>query len=303
MLQDLQKVSTFPLKEWRYSKIIAGSPDSRFDFAYIATFNYESWAKKIQRTAFQCISIEAYVTLLAEKHVHFVQNHRFDWSGLEDLLVLLKEVWQKLDGEWFMRLSYRSPKDVPEGRLPIQSPRQMLQTIIESERCYDDLIAHGYHQSRGVDLPPLNIVLVPWDSHKCSLITELRCFVFNKNLVAITRQSFEEEWPFRGKEMEILHLLEQYICELWHRYPDLYDSAIVDILVQDTLHGPSDLSHDASLHLDLIEFNPYGERGSSSAGFFDWTRDRDLLFPPRRNAIVFRWSRWRWNDLVFSIST
>jgi hypothetical protein len=309
-----------PCSWYHYDKIIAGSENSKFDFAYIAEFNYERWATKIGKTDWESVNIEDYVELLIQKHVEWRRTERIDLKGLEEVLASLKETMKKVSGETFIRLSYRSPKDVPEARLPVTSPQQILRLIIKSERCYDDLIAHHYHRSRGVSLFPLNIVLTPWDEKRYPQ-RELRCFIFRGKLVAITNQFPDDRWPFKGVEVEIMHILNQYVNEMWQcsqsehltplgcaqrwhpwsetegptppegrwlLHPDLYESAVVDIEIN------------AHLEPTLIEFNPYGRHGSTSPGLFDWEKDGDILFPVVRDKIILRWNRQRWRDIVVS---
>lgn len=274
--------STFPPKEWNYERTIAGSPHSRFDFHYISKFNFESWMLKLKDDNFIYLDIEDYVGILCQKHVDYHKTGKIQLKDMRNLRRILNEKIAEFGSELFVRLSYRSAKDVPEGRTPIMDSEQVLKAIIKSERCFDDMIAHKYHKLNGVDLhkvdlPHLGINLVPWK--KCVVERELRCFVHNKTLVAITFQILTSSWPFAGLEKYVVESIHKFVKELWDKHT-LYNSAVIDVELN------------ASLECELIEFNPYGEKGSTSAVLFHWVDDEDILFNDEPKYIVLRYTAW-----------
>jgi hypothetical protein len=273
----------FPPDCWNYNKIIAGSDESAYDFAYISKFNFEKWMSIIRDNRLISFSIEEYVELMCERHVKYCRTGDVDLTDLTDLISVLNEYISKSDTDMFFRLSYRSAKDVPEGRLPIKNGLQIVTAIIKSERCFDDLIAHRYHQLNDMPLAPININIVPWIN--CDQSRELRCFVFEKQLVAITNQfPNDDNWPFKGLEMHLIETVNRYINDMWINYPNLYDSAIVDIEVNRFMQPK------------LIEFNPYEKKGSTSAILFDWISDADILHN-KHDEIILRYSRDRSKEI------
>jgi len=255
---------SFPPKEWNYNKIIPGSKESKYNFQYISQFNFELWKKRINESDFISINIEKYLKSLCERHVDYCATGIVNSDTLSSLIELIDSYLSKINYDIFMRLSYRSAKDVPEGRLPILSSKQILNALIKSNRCFDDMIAHKYHQLNGMQLPLICLNLTPW--RDCNQERELRCFIHHKKLVAITNQfPILNSWPFKGKELEITYIIKNFIDDLFNKH-DLYDCSVVDIELDNNL-----ISH-------LIEFNPYGKEGSTGAILFDWERDKDILF-------------------------
>ncbi len=277
----------FPPLEWNYNKIIPGSPQSKYDFKYISEFNYELWKAKINEKDFISINIEPYLEQLCQKHIEYSNHGTIDPDDLSSLRDLIQSHLSDLHHDVFMRLSYRSAKDVPEGRLPISSSNQIIIALIKSERCFDDMIAHQYHKLKGIQLPSLCLNLTPW--RDCSQERELRCFIHCKTLVAITNQfPTLNSWPFKGKELEVILSIKKFIDELFHKY-DPYDSTVMDIEL------------DSNLTPHLIEFNPYGKKGSTGAILFDWEKDKDILFSTA-NQIVLRYDTDKLKEITINLS-
>lgn len=243
----------FPPEHWKYNSIIPGSKESKYDFEYIATFNYELWMDKLGNNDFIKINIESHLIELCEKHIHYIQTGIINLTDLtlyKELKTLINN--KKEQQEWFLRLSYRSAKDVPEGRLPVANADQILYAIIKSDRCFNDMVAHKYNALQGALLPPICIILTPYRKHNQE--RELRCFVYDNKLVAITNQ---QQWVFKGYELTLIYNINKFIDNLW-KNNKLYYAAVVDIEL------------DMELNPILIEFNPYGIKGSTSAVSFDW---------------------------------
>lgn len=270
-------MTKFPPESWNYNKIITGSTESAYDFGYISEFNFESWMSIIGDNRLKPFSIEAYVELICQRHVEYCYTANVNLTGLNELISILNDYISRSDGDLFFRLSYRSSKDVPEGRLPVKNGLQIVTALIKSERCFDDLVAHRYHQLNGLILPQINISIVPWID--CDQDRELRCFVFEKQLVAVTNQfPSDDNWSFKCLETQLIETLNRYINDLWVVHQDLYESTVVDIEV------------DLFMQPKLIEFNPYEKRGSTSAILFDWITDADILLN-KHDDIILRYSR------------
>jgi hypothetical protein len=282
----------FPPKEWGYNKIITGGPNSRFDFSYISQFNFELWMEKVRNNNFINICIEEYLDMLMEKHVEYYKDGVVDLKGLDDLIKNINGGISNYEDnhknkEWFVRLSYRSAKDVPEGRMSIMDGDEAVMAIIKSKRCFDDMIAHKYHTLRGVKLPLLGINLVPWTN--CKVERELRCFVFNGRLVAVTFQIPNLPWPFFGLEKCVIERLKEFVNQLWNKH-NLYNCAVVDVELNNLLE------------CKLIEFNPYGKEGSTGAILFDWVDDTDILFNDDSKDVTLRYTYFgRVREVKFDI--
>ena len=290
-------IEPFPPESWCYDKIIAGSPKSRFDFEYIATFNLECWHARLGDAAgsfageSKLLSVEiddATLLCLCECHMNYDRDGHLDLSkpDLNKLQQQLKYVIssRKDCDEWFVRLSYRSPKDVAEGRLPVTFSDDIITALIKSERCFDDMIAHRFHQFRGMYLPQLHVHLVPW-RHDCDQSREMRCFVYKRRLVAVCHQFPLEPFVFVARRDSLVSCLNSFLMSVWHAAPNLYQSSVVDVEVRE---------RDSRLDPIIVEFNPYGYNGSTDAILFDWLIDRDVLYNEGGSDVVLRYGRTEW---------
>jgi hypothetical protein len=149
------------------------------------------------------------------------------------------------------------------------------------------MVAHRYHQSRGMILPDLHIHLIPFRT--CHSERELRCFAYKGKLVAITNQfpcNLDNKWHFSGLELLITEKVKLLILNIVSKC-NLYDSFVIDI----------EINHELSPI--FIEFNPYGVKGSTSAILFDWIHDKEILFNDKTDNIIFRYCTDRSKDLIF----
>ena len=259
----------------KYNKIIPGSVDSKYDFKYIAEFNFEIWNEKLRNKNFISINIDKYCEVLCEKHVLYVETGDINLEYLDDL----REMINMYDFKHkFFRMSYRSAKDVVAGKIPMENADHVLNILIKSERCFDDMIAHTFN-----NLKNISIIFVPF--RKCRQDRELRCFVFQNKLVAITNQFPDDAWPFHGLEILIIQKIRKFVNHLWETYSP-YESAVLDVEI------------DADFNPILIEFNPYGIKGSTSAILFDWDTDFKIL-NCKNDFIVLRYSRDKIREITY----
>ena len=270
-------MNEFPPAYWNYGKIIAGGPGSKFDFEYIAEFSLEAWKRRLGERLNNNFCIEKSCFALCEKHVSYMKNGYIDdyKKDLDDLVKELDNFFMANDEDcgWFLKLSYRSAKDVPQGRFPVWKTEDVITAIVCSERCFDDMVAHQFHQRNHAYLPPMLLHLLPYE--ECNRDRELRCFVYDRRLCAITNQFPEDPWLFEGHEIELILTIRNFVCRLWQKHSDLYDEAVIDVEVSEDMQP------------NLIEFNPYFKKGSTAAVLFDWEQDKSAL-ENRGGRIEFR---------------
>ena len=113
----------------------------------------------------------------------------------------------------------------------------------------------------------------------------MRCFVYQGELVAITNQFSDDTWPFHGLEILIISKIRSFVNHIWETY-NPYESAVLDVEI------------DANFNPILIEFNPYGNKGSTSAILFDWDKDSKIL-NCKNDFIVLRYSRDKSKDITY----
>ena len=200
---------------------------------------------------------------------------------------------------WFVRLSWRSPKDVPEGRRPSSTATDVLTAVVKSKRCFDDLVAYRWHLLHGpaaVDsdpqavgkfismLPPAYLHLVPW-CPDVGISTELRCFVHRGRLVALSHQVPGDMFPFVAQEEAVVRRVHRLLTEVWGAAAVTAENQRQQHDQRSERNGLYDdgcvVDVDISLDLEramVVEFNPYHDRGSTSAGMFDWQVDEDTLY-------------------------
>jgi len=322
----------WPPAEWNYVKTIAGSPNSKYDFRYISLFNWEEWTRRFpfqnttlvggnamedlgpegtvenRRPEDNTIGGQAPISIpLCDDDVvalcccahRYRESGTISHEGLEDLHGILRAALLPSQhagsSSWFVRLSWRSPKDVPEGRLPSSVGSDVLNALIKSERCRDDLIAYRWHQLAGDWTPPRPYLhLVPWNS-SLQVSRELRCFVHQNRLVAVSQQAFTHIFDFNGKVRETMTAIHAFLSKQWNsgynlghslnskgRRGDTYSEAcVVDVNVSKDLQT-----------LTLVELNPYWERGSTSAGLFRWRSDFVLATNDFRCPTLLRFLRF-----------
>eukprot|EP01045_Picozoa_sp_COSAG04_P037600 COSAG04_NODE_9681_length_841_cov_0.884097_1_plen_221_part_01 len=154
----------WPPAHWEYTKRIVGSEESRFDYAYISTFDFECWHRRI---AARPHAVSRFTTMkeppislaLSEAQILALCDAAYARrtagasgasGGLPPAVLALAEtvreaVAQRTGsasrfGDWFVRLSGRSPKDVLIQ--PCRSAEDVITAIIASARTFDDLVAY-----------------------------------------------------------------------------------------------------------------------------------------------------------------
>ena len=309
-VDSVSRAQSWPPAHWGYTKTIVGSAASRFpDYAYICRFDYENWLNCNTQSRTRMENLKRFTTLqngapvsvrLSEGDVLSLceasyahrtgqddghRSLRFQRLRRTLTAAVAAETGGDKFGEWFCRLSNRSPKDVLTT--PCRSADDAIDAVIRSTRCFDDLVAHRYHRLRGIAVPHVEMHLVPW-REDCDANAELRCFVHNRRLVAASHQFPGELFPFLGREKELVASLHDLVQSIYSELMPTatYDSAVIDIEVSDDPY--------LGLTSQLVEFNPYGKLGSSSPALFDWIDDADLLYPAEGAAALcaLRYS-WR----------
>jgi hypothetical protein len=197
--------------------------------------------------------------------------------NLDDLQELSKkiELEMKSNSEiplWFVRLSSRSPKDV-SGIRPCENPSDVIDMLIQSNRVSNDLQWYLVYEIK----TPLSIHLIKWKSFQKE--NEVRCFVFQRKLVAITQYFLEKHFSLRKNEFEGVKKIEQVLDQIMDKIP--YDDFVIDLEVGQTVY--------------LVEFNAYGKKGTTSAVLFNWVEDEKILLNNSPTNVCVRYLK---NDIV-----
>jgi len=146
---------------------------------------------------------------------------------------------------------------------------QMLDLLSFSERCVSDLKRLIDHKHL---LEEWNLFLVIREFEFIPICNEYRCFVHQSKLTAITQYFPHCYFPKKIKEKkeQIRKMIVDYYnnvflveCSLVNK--ELTDSYILDLNVEVE-----------SGKIIIIELNPFSI--TTGSGFFDWTKDKDILY-------------------------
>ena len=152
--------------------------------------------------------------------------------------------------------------------LCVSSCDEMLDLLSFSERCVSDLKRLIDHKHL---LKEWNLYLVVREFVFIPICNEFRCFVHKSKLTAITQYFPHCYFPkiISEKKEQIKKMIIDYYhnvflteCKLLNQ--ELTDSYILDLSV-DVQNGK----------IVIIELNPFNV--TTGAGFFDWTKDRNIL--------------------------
>ncbi len=171
----------------------------------------------------------------------------------------------------FVRLSTRSGKDVAKhdtdkqrceqhSILKCNNAMDMFKQLVNSNRIQEDMRDKKKNQQ-------LYICIFPWIS-SIRPDNEYRCFIYQKQLVAVSRMLYDLDEPSKDKKNEIKERIEEFYATYMIYIP--YDNCIVDLCVNDD-------------KIIFIEFNPYSKEITDSY-LFDWENDSDILFPSRYSS-------------------
>ncbi|AVG46533.1 division cycle 123 [Acanthamoeba polyphaga mimivirus] len=183
----------------------------------------------------------------------------------------LEEKW--ISGRWFMRLDALSPKD-SNYKMPYTNPSDIINSIVTSKRTFNALL----------DNISLNI------NTKLYFVTynenwkpshELRCFVYNKKITAISQYCWTKEEYYCDKTNDEL-------IEIATKVNYFITNIIDNICAQiDTTNIIFDLYLNDDLSMNIIELNCFGYWLASGSALFHWIRDKDKLYNTDGN-IYFR---------------
>jgi hypothetical protein len=264
------------------TRIITGGPGSRFDWDYIIKFNFDQWSHLLfdVRVAFEtdkepvsifydsedCQSVD----LTMEEAQAIIQGGFPEQNSvLQSLLSKIQSVLDK-SNEYFIRLSTRSPKDVQGGMTPQSTASGILDTLMRSERAYEDLTDYVFHCQQGKS-SSMQVHLLPWIEIMHG--KETRCFVFENNVVACCQTFLDRKFkPASFLPIGLAHI-KLVVKTLTNLIP--WSTYVIDIEVDEK-------------KARVIEFNPFWKFGSTSAVLFDWVEDRDILEGKKEGTCV-RW--------------
>jgi len=167
---------------------------------------------------------------------------------------------------FFIRLSTRSPKDVPKSILPCQNAADVLFLLSRSERCFLDLELHKKILTK---LKYLQIVVLPWI--EIPLALEFRCFVKGHKLNAISQYDAYTHYFDILQDVDFLREIKSQIHNFHQQLAPFmpYPSYVMDVYIE---------QRTSSLRVHLIELNPFYADMSSGSALFEWKRDYDLLY-------------------------
>jgi hypothetical protein len=196
-----------------------------------------------------------------------------EFSELDDFYKTIKLFINESDVEYFIRLSSRSPKDVLGGLRPCSNASDVIKTLVRSNRVSNDLLWYLNYEIE----TPLYLHLIPW--RQCKNEKEFRCFVYKKKLVAVSHYYLLKQFYIQnnyGLVNEIDRVIDAIKNEI------VYDDYVIDIEIDEE-------------NIHIIEFNPYGKDGTTSASLFNWTKDEKILLNEDPKDICVRFHK---NDLL-----
>jgi len=275
----------------------------KWDLAFVFEFNFEQWQPNLFgfEVDFGCgpISVSAQEVFSVEISLEEMDTMASIYSQygesrcpdkcLEPLKPLHQRLRKCLDfsKEYFIRLGTRSPKDVAGHPKPLTLPIDIIKLLVRSQRVFEDTAWYRSDEALGgrandfpnVTRPPMLLHCIQWKDMKPS--RELRCFLFNKSLVAITQYDLYHPFGFSEEDLGVAtNLIEQLVNAdgFAERLP--YENCVLDVEVV-----LSHQSKDLSPRVWVVEFNAYCKYTDSV--LFDWEEDRPILFSIP-DAIVFR---------------
>jgi hypothetical protein len=256
----------------------------------ILTFNFDYWYSKLKNVKVKTSNSEYFVCnqkvidieLSTQEMKSLQQAYETNLMGKDPNFDGLKNLSQKIEQEiksnseiplWFVRLSSRSPKDVSGGIRPCDNASDVIDILIQSNRVSNDLQWYLIYEIK----TPLYIHLIKWKSFQKE--NEVRCFVFQRKLVAITQYFLEKHFSLRKNEFEGVKKIEQVMEQIMDKIP--YEDFVIDLEVNQTVY--------------LVEFNAYGKKGTTSAVLFSWVEDEKILLNNSPTNVCVRYLK---NDIV-----
>jgi hypothetical protein len=177
--------------------------------------------------------------------------------------------------DFFLRLSTRSPKDSSGAHsFAVRNAQQALQILAESDRVAKDVL--WYIEHKFLHHSTLQLHFLPWRTY--TKPNELRCFIYEQKLVAVTQYYLNEPFPFKAQEFVVVYLLEKLIAAIKQHIP--YQNCVMDVEVTLKKNGIGKVF--------VIEFNPYGKDGTTGPVLFHWVNDAVILFNSNPTEVVFR---------------
>eukprot|EP01105_Mastigella_eilhardi_P000092 TRINITY_DN1012_c0_g1_i1.p1 TRINITY_DN1012_c0_g1~~TRINITY_DN1012_c0_g1_i1.p1 ORF type:complete len:310 (+),score=86.62 TRINITY_DN1012_c0_g1_i1:55-984(+) len=261
---------------------------ARYDYAYVNAFNFEVWYPLVAplRVAFPavnaggqsepksiCSQLVRTVPLMVEEAKCLCElaqkgANEQDCLCIPTLAALGARIAQTIgkSEEWFVKLSTRSMKDTAGGATtPVSQPSEVLHLLVTSMRAYNDLKQFVEEREGGRDSAAMALHFQVWRT--VSHAREVRCFVKGGQLRAVSQYDLGRPFVFadcgEAGIRDCVAALRALIAAVHAHLPWL--DYVLDAEV---------LATGAAL---VVEFNPYGRDGTTSAILFDWTRDESLL--------------------------
>eukprot|EP01080_Neovahlkampfia_damariscottae_P011120 gene11120-3939_t len=256
----------------------------------ILKYNFDYWYEKLkdakvkigEKEYFVCSQKVCSIELSINEMKCLQKAYDDKFFGNIPNLAEVKELSKKIDQElnknaetpfWFVRLSSRSPKDILGGIRPCETSLDVIEMLIESNRVSNDL---QWYLVYGIKTP-LYIHLIKWKSFQKE--SEIRCFVYQNNLVAITHYYLEKHFTLKKNEFDGVKKIEIVLEQLKELIP--YDDYVIDLEVGNTVN--------------IVEFNAYGKKGTTGAVLFDWNKDEEILENKSPKNVCVRYLK---NDVI-----
>ena len=190
---------------------------------------------------------------------------------IEQIVDRVNKNW--VNGEWFVRSDSASPKD-SMIKFPYRNPTELIDGIITSRRFYLGVLDNIQFGKETV------LYFVKYGTN-WNIERELRCFVRNKKLTAISQYDwFRYGFFCHLSEPELKRIAENVdllVCDIVDKITEKIetDDFVVDLYVND----------DGSLK--IVELNSFGYWLASGSALFHWITDKDKLYNDLGN-IYFR---------------
>jgi hypothetical protein len=172
------------------------------------------------------------------------------------------------------RISTRTPKDLQKfsskGReldpkkMRVKDGESATNLITRSQDVHYDLVNHILFRD-----PMKSMYLILTEFVEIPPLSKFLCFMYQKNLVAISqsRHEYEKVHYTQKNKKEFQDILEDFISSIYRWLP--YNNCILEVYL-------SPIKEEEEYYPKIIDIFPY-ER-SSDIGLYNWTEDAAILF-------------------------
>jgi len=158
--------------------------------------------------------------------------------------------------------------------------------LIQSEMIFEDTSFYRSDVEMGgrlnefldVEKPPMLLHCIPWKNIEPS--RELRCFIFEKQLVAITQYDLYKPFGFLEENLFDVAL---YVNKLVSNIQDVlpYENCVLDVEVTLSQHSKNGIPG-----VWIIEFNPYSKISDGVLFHTEWDVNNSVLFQNQEHILI-----------------